>query len=202
MVVFDFISYVLLPALIFLARVADVTVATVKLMFVVNNARKAAAILGFFESLITIVALARIMQDASNIPAYVMYAGGFATGTYVGMWIEEKLAYGNVLVRIIDKHIPDELLRYLNEKQYRYSMVDANDQGGNTQVLFTVCKRSSLSSFLEILENIAPKALYTIEGVKKVSNEFLPETERATKPHLAKKLFLLGKRAKAAFYPG
>lgn len=199
---FDFISYVLLPALIFLARVADVTVATVKLMFVVNNARKAAAILGFFESLITIVALARIMQDASNLPAYVMYAGGFATGTYVGMWIEEKLAYGNVLVRIIGKHIPDELLSYLTENQYRYSMVDANDQGGNTLILFTVCKRSRLSEFLEILENIAPKALYTIEGVKKVSNEFLPETERAAKPHLAKKLFLLGKRAKAVFYPG
>jgi uncharacterized protein YebE (UPF0316 family) len=199
---FDFISYVLLPALIFLARVADVTVATVKLMFVVNNARKAAAILGFFESLITIVALARIMQDASNLPAYIMYAGGFATGTYVGMWIEEKLAYGNVLVRIISKHIPGELLTYLTENQYRYSMVDANEQEGNSQILFTVCQRSRLSAFLETLEQIAPKALYTIEGVKKVSNEFLPETEKSPKLNLARKLLLLGKRTKAAFYPG
>ncbi len=199
---FDFISYVLLPALIFIARVADVTVATVKLMFVVNNARKAAATLGFFESLITIVALARIMQDASNLPAYIMYAGGFATGTYVGMWIEEKLAYGNVLVRIISRHIPDELLNYLITNQYRYSMVDANDQGGNTQVLFTVCKRSRLSGFLETLENIAPQTLYTIEGVKKVSDELLPEMERSSRPKIVQKLLLLVERAKAALYPG
>lgn len=199
---FDFISYVLLPLLIFLARVADVTVATVKLMFVVNNSRKAAAILGFFESLITIVALARIMQDATNIFAYVMYAAGFATGTFVGMWIEEKLAYGNVLVRIIGKHIPEELFSYLINNKYRYSLVDANDQGGNTHVLFTVCKRNRLANFLEALENIAPQALYTIEGVKKVSNDFLPEAEQSAKPEWVNKLLHWGRRAKAALQPG
>ena len=74
MVSFDVISYVVLPGLIFLARVADVTVGTVKLMFVVNNAKRVAALLGFLESLIAIVALSRIMQDASNFMAYVMYA--------------------------------------------------------------------------------------------------------------------------------
>lgn len=198
---FDMISFVLLPALIFIARVADVTVATVKLMFVVNNARKAAAILGFFEALITIMALSRIMQDASNILAFVMYAAGFATGTYVGMWIEEKLAYGSVLVRIISKHTPHELLNYLVENRYRYSMVDANDSSGNTQVLFTVCKRSRLPAFLATLENIAPQALYTIEGVKQVSQDYLPEKEKSEKFHLAKWLLLLSKRTKAVVYP-
>ncbi|CAN5874858.1 DUF2179 domain-containing protein [soil metagenome] len=175
---FDFISYILLPALIFLARVADVTVATVKLMFVVNNARKKAAFLVFFEALITIMALSRIMQDASNILAFVMYAAGFATGTFVGMWIEEKMAYGSMLVRILCKDMPPELLHYLVQNKYRYSLVEANDQEGNTQVLFTVCKRSRLKVFLPALEQIAPQALYTIEGVKQVSQEFLPEKER------------------------
>lgn len=178
MIEFDIISYMLLPALIFLARVADVTVATVKLMFVVNNARKAAAILGFFEALITIMALSRIMQDANNMLAFVMYAAGFATGTYVGMWIEEKMAYGSVLVRIISKHIPYELLSYLAENQYRYSMVDANDQSGNTQVLLTLCKRSKLGTLLGNLETIAPQALYTIEGVKQVSHDLLPKQQK------------------------
>lgn len=200
MIEFDVTSYVLLPVLIFLARVADVTVATVKLMFVVNNVRKMAAILGFFEALITIMALSRIMQDASNILAFVMYAAGFATGTYVGMWIEEKLAYGSVLIRIISKNIPYELLSYLTENQYRYSMMDANDQSGNTQVLFAVCKRSKIGTFLTNLENTAPQALYTIEGVKQVSHDLLPNQNKAPAISLEKVISSWGRRTFAAFY--
>ena len=193
---FDVISYIVLPGLIFLARVADVTVATVKLMFVVNNAKRVAATLGFIESLITIVALSRIMQDASNFMAYVMYAAGFATGTFVGMRIEEKLAYGTVMVRVISRTISTELIDYLTRKQYRYSMVDANDHVGNTQVLFTVCKRSRLPEFQQTLEEVAPQALYTIEGVKKVSQDFLPVEQEAPKVDWAAYVRGTGKRAK------
>ncbi|MEQ9440583.1 MAG: DUF5698 domain-containing protein [Cyclobacteriaceae bacterium] len=201
---FDFTGYLLLPLLIFLARVSDVALATVKLMFVVNNARRWAAILGFFEALITILALSRIMQDASNIIAYVMYAAGFAAGTYMGMRIEERLAYGSVLIRIISKKIPDSLLEYLAQNQYRYSMVDANDQSGNSQILFTVCKRSRLQTFLSNLENIAPEALYTIEGMKQVSHDLLPahQKENST-PRLAILRAMIaswGKRTQTAFY--
>ncbi|MDF9796104.1 uncharacterized protein YebE (UPF0316 family) [Catalinimonas alkaloidigena] len=200
MIEFDFFDFVFLPLMIFIARVSDVTLATVKLMFVVNNARKFAAILGFFEALITILALSRIMQDASNMAAYVMYAAGFAAGTYIGMRIEEKLAYGSVVIRIISKKIPDTLLIHLSENRYRYSMVDANDQSGNTQILFTVCKRSKVSTFLRNLENIAPEALYTIEGVKQVSHDLLPEHQKTSKPNLSRMLSSWGKRTQAAFY--
>lgn len=194
---FDFISYVLLPGLIFVARVADVAVGTVKLMFVVNNAKRVAALLGFVESLITIVALSRIMQDASNWLAYVMYAAGFATGTFVGMSIEEKLAYGTVMVRVISRTISEELLDYLTRNQYRYSMVDANDHAGNTQVLFTVCKRSRLPEFQRTLEEVAPQALYTIEGVKKVSQDYLPVEEKTPQADWASFACLPRKKQKA-----
>lgn len=200
MIEFDFVNYILLPVLIFLARVADVTLATVKLMFVVNNARKIAAVLGFFEALITIVALSRIVQDASNLVAYTMYAAGFATGTYIGMRIEEKLAYGSVVVRIIGKRIPDALLEHLAENEYRYSMVDANDQSGNTQVLLTMCQRKELTKLLKNLEHIAPQALYTIEGVKQLSRELVPNKKPVTAPRLPKWCTGLSKRTQAAFH--
>ncbi len=199
---FDFFDFVFLPLMIFIARVSDVTLATVKLMFVVNNARRFAAILGFFEALITILALSRIMQDASNMAAYVMYAAGFSAGTYIGMRIEEKLAYGSVIIRIISKKIPDALLHHLSENQYRYSMVDANDQSGNTQILFTVCKRSRVGTFLKNLESIAPEALYTIEGVKQVSHDLLPEKQKkAPSLTLGRMITAWGKRTQAALYP-
>lgn len=200
MIEFDFINYILLPALIFIARVSDVTLATVKLMFVVNNARKIAAVLGFFEALITIVALSRIVQDASNSIAYIMYAAGFATGTYIGMLIEEKLAYGSVVVRIISKKIPETLLAHLAENRYHYSMMDANDQSGNTQVLFTVCKRKKLSALLASLEQLAPQALYTIEGVKQVSRDLIPEKQQVGGPYVPAWLSKLSKRTQTAFH--
>jgi uncharacterized protein YebE (UPF0316 family) len=203
---FDIISHLLLPMLIFLARVLDVTLATVKLMFVVNNARKFAAILGFFEALITILALSRIMADASNIASYVMYAAGFASGTYLGMRIEERLAYGNVLIRIISKQIPASLLDYLLKNDYRYSLVDANDSSGNTQVMFTICKRSKLRKFLENLQVIAPHAVYTIEGVKAVSEDLLPvqrkENSHLSVPWLRAMLVSWGKRTQSMLYRG
>lgn len=198
---FDFISYVLLPFLIFLARAADVTLATVKLMFIVNNAKRLAMLLGFFEALITILALSRIMQDASNLAAYVMYAAGFAAGTYLGMRIEEKLAYGSVVVRIIGKQIPDALLQYLSDNQYNYSKVDASDISGNTQVLFTVCKRRKVRDLLHALEQIAPEALYTTEAVNQASRELLPQSQRTSSGfHLGDMLSSWGKRAQASFY--
>lgn len=199
---FDIISYILLPALIFLARLADVTVATVKLMFVVNNARKMAAILGFFEALITITALSRIIQDANNLPAFVMYAAGFASGTYVGMWIEQKLAYGSVLVRIISKDLPEELFQYLAEHKYRFSLVDAYDELGNTRVLFTVCKRSSAGALISHLESVAPHAFYTVEGVKQASHDLLPASQTAPRMNLARVLDSWGRKTYAAFYRG
>lgn len=197
---FDIISYILLPALIFLARLADVTVATVKLMFVVNNVRKMAAILGFFEALITIMALSRIIQDANNLPAFVMYAAGFASGTYVGMWIEQKMAYGNVLIRIISKDMPEELFQYMAEHRYRFSLVDAYDELGNTRVLFTVCKRSNAGALLAHLERVAPDAYYTVEGVKQASHDLLPQSQEAPRITLGDMLATWGKRTQAAFY--
>jgi uncharacterized protein YebE (UPF0316 family) len=199
MITFDFISYVLLPFLIFLARAADVTLATVKLMFIVNNAKRLAMVLGFFEALITILALSRIMQDASNLVAYIMYAAGFAAGTYLGMRIEEKLAYGSVVIRVISKQIPDALLTYLSDKQYNYSKVDASNQAGNTQVLFTVCKRRKVREFVQALEQLAPEVLYTTEAVNQASSELLPQPQRATFS-LGGMLTAWGKRTQASLY--
>ena len=197
---FDIISYILFPILIFLARLADVTVATVKLMFVVNNARKMAAILGFFEALITITALSRIIQDANNLPAFVMYAAGFASGTYVGMWIEQKMAYGSVLVRIISKDMPEALFQYLANHKYRFSLVDGYDESGNTRVLFTVCKRSSAGALLSHLKSVAPHAFYTVEGVKQASHDLLPQPQKAPRINLGGVLAAWGRRTQASFY--
>ncbi|MFT4739855.1 MAG: hypothetical protein ACI9L9_000630, partial [Marivirga sp.] len=99
------------------------------------------------------------------------YASGFAMGTYVGMWIEEKLALGSVVVRVITAKPAPELVAYLNERKFRYSSIDAEGNEGKVNIIFTVVKREVLRELIPTIKMYNPKAFFTIEGVKKVSDE-------------------------------
>ncbi|MCK5000444.1 MAG: hypothetical protein KAS23_12960, partial [Anaerohalosphaera sp.] len=95
----DVYGWFVLPLLIFLARVVDVSMGTVRIVFVSRGFKFLAPVMGFFEVLIWILAISQIMQNLNNPACYVAYAGGFAMGNFVGMWIAEKLTLGVVLVR-------------------------------------------------------------------------------------------------------
>ena len=85
-------SYILLPQMIFLARIADVSLGTIRIIFVSKGMKRIAPLIGFFEILIWLLAISRIFQDLDNWIAYIAYAGGFAAGNYFGMLLEERLA--------------------------------------------------------------------------------------------------------------
>ena len=133
--VFD---YVIMPILIFFARVGDVSLNTLRVMFVLNGKKNVAPILGFFEAFIWLLAIGQIIQNIDNPISYMAYAGGFAAGTYVGMTIEEKLAIGRVLVRVITVEPMPELIDFMKERNYRFTNVGAEGRYGKVNLLFTV----------------------------------------------------------------
>ena len=90
----EIFTFIILPILIFIARVCDVSIGTMRIIFISRGAKILAPLLGFFEILIWLVAIGKVMQNLDNIACYVAYAGGFATGNFVGIRIEEKLAMG------------------------------------------------------------------------------------------------------------
>lgn len=169
----ELFNYLILPLLIFLARVADVSIATIRVIFVMTGKRRIAPILGFFEALIWLLAIGQIFQNIDNWLSYIAYAGGFATGTYVGMYIEEKLALGRVVVRVITAKPADDLVDYLREKDYRFSSLDAIGKDGKVNVIFMVVKRDVLPELIPAIKAFNPNAFYSVEGVKKVSDEEL-----------------------------
>ncbi len=171
-------SYVVLPFLIFLARVTDVSLSTIRVMFIMSGTKKWAPVLGFFESLIWLLAIGQIMQNISNVYSYLAYAVGYATGTFVGMCIEEKIAMGKVVVRVITRAPVSDLIIWLNDNHYRYSNVQAEENQGDANVLFTVVKRSKLEDLLKAVRYFHPEAFYTVEGVKRVSDDDLPIDKR------------------------
>lgn len=166
-------AYVILPLLIFLARVADVSIATIRVIFVMSGKKKVAPILGFFEALIWLLAIGQIIQNIDSAVSYLAYAGGFATGTFVGMYIEEKMALGRVVVRVITAKPADELIEYIKARDYRFSSLDAIGKDGKVNVLFMVVKREVLNDLIPAINSFNPNAFYSVEGVKKVSDEEL-----------------------------
>jgi uncharacterized protein YebE (UPF0316 family) len=166
-------NYLIMPLLIFCARVMDVSINTLRIMFVMNGKKKIAPILGFFESLIWLLAIGQIFQNINNPMSYVAYAGGFAMGTFVGMTIEEKLALGRVLVRVITPEPMPALIEYMKERNYRFTSVGAEGRYGKVNLLFTVMKRDDLTDFIGKIKSINDKAFYTIESVKRISEDDL-----------------------------
>jgi uncharacterized protein YebE (UPF0316 family) len=162
-------SYLLLPLLIFLARITDVSINTIRIIYVLGGRKVTATLLGFFESFIWLMAIRQIFEHLDNWVCYIAYPGGFAMGILVGMMIEERIAYGKVIVRIITRKDVNELLTYLTQNQFRYTRVNTEGIDGPENLVFTVLPRENLERLLEEMKAIVPTAFYTVEKVNRAS---------------------------------
>lgn len=162
-------SYVVLPLLIFLARICDVSINTIRIIYVLGGRRMMATFLGFFESFVWLMAISQIFEHLDNWVCYVAYPGGFATGIFVGMIIEERIAYGKVIVRIITRKDISALLAFLNDAHHRYTHVNAIGPDGHENLVFTVLEREKLEDLLDTLKEILPTAFYTVEKVNRAA---------------------------------
>lgn len=165
----DMFRYVILPLLIFTARVCDVSLSTIRIIFVMNGKRNIAPILGFFEAFIWLLAVGQIISQVDNIFAYLAYAGGFATGTFVGMYLEERLAVGMAVLRLITKEVNEGMLEFLHTNQFSYSLVDGVGRSGKVNVVFFVVKRENLERLIDGINEHHPNAFYTIENIRQVN---------------------------------
>lgn len=172
-------SYIILPIFIFISRILDVSINTVRIIFVMSGRKWVSSILGFFESIIWLLAIGQIFQNVDNIVSYIAYPLGFAFGIYVGMVIEEKLALGKVVVRIINNGGFNELIPYLNKKALRHTILRGESMEKPEFVLFCVIKRDELGRLIDEIKAQVPNSFYTVESVKKASEAgFLPEESR------------------------
>jgi uncharacterized protein YebE (UPF0316 family) len=162
-------SFLLLPLLIFFARILDVSINTVRIIYVLGGRKFTSTLLGFFESFIWLMAIRQIFEHLDNWMCYVAYPAGFAAGIFVGMIIEEKIAYGKVIVRIITRKDVHTLLAYLNKEYFRYTYVKAEGPDGLENLVFTVLQREKLEALLETLKVILPTAFYTVEKVNRAA---------------------------------
>ncbi len=167
-------TFVILPLLIFLARICDVTIGTLRIVMVAKGQKLWAPVMGFFEVLIWIVTMSKVVQNLDNWLCYIGYAGGFATGNLVGLLLEEKLAMGIVKIQIITRKDASLLIDALKEARYGITHHPASGGTENVSIIYSIVKRSEIHKVEEIIRNYNPKAFYSIEDVKFVSQGIFP----------------------------
>ncbi|MCA6364492.1 MAG: DUF2179 domain-containing protein [Bacteroidetes bacterium] len=183
----DLFNWVVIPLLIFIARLGDVTLATLRNIFISKGFRRIVPFVGFFEVLIWLIAMKQVMSKADNLASYLAWAFGFACGTYVGMRIEERLALGTQVIRIITNQLSQELIEALREANHGITVVDAEGAKGPVKMIFTVVKRTSVPDVIAILEKHQPNAFFSVEDVRNAQHGVFRSSER--KLNLVRTLF-------------
>jgi uncharacterized protein YebE (UPF0316 family) len=167
---FNWYMWVGLPILIFLARVCDVTLGTLRIIFLSRGKQKIAPILGFFEVLIWIAIIGQLVQNIHSVPAYFGYAAGFAAGNYLGLWLEQKLALGTFIIRTIVSNGDNLMEQEIHNAGFGVTRVDGVGSSGPVKIVYTIVRQSNINQVLEIIHKHHPTAFVSIEEVR--SSEF------------------------------
>jgi len=160
-----YFDFLILPLFIFCLRICDVTLDTMRIIFMTKGFKRLAPIIGFFEILIWIVAITRIMQNLNSWVCYVAYAGGFATGNYVGMLLDEKLAIGHELIRVITRLDSGDLADSLRNAGFGVTAVKASGMQGEVGILFVIVNRKNQKQAIGIIQQYNPSAFFTVENI-------------------------------------
>ena len=163
---FDYYNWIVLPLIIFGSRIGDVTLGTIRHVMTSRGHKNISPFLGFFEVLIWIVVVSQIMKQANNFACYIAWAGGFAMGNYIGLLIEERIALGLQIIRIITHEECSGLITQLQQADHGTTVVDAYGAKGPVKIILTVVKRKNIEPIIKIIQRHNPDAFYSIEDVK------------------------------------
>lgn len=166
------------PLLIFFARLFDVSLSTVRILFISRGLRALAPVVGFFEILIWLVAISTALQHLDHPINYFAYAAGFAAGTWAGMLFENKLAIGLVAVRIITREDATGLIEALREQDFGVTRVAARGLHGRVRLIFTIAKRKNLGVLMDIIRREHPKAFVSVSDVRSAEEGYLAPGHR------------------------
>ncbi|MFW5781218.1 MAG: DUF2179 domain-containing protein [Bacteroidota bacterium] len=181
----DIFNYLILPLLIFIARVSDVSLGTLRIIFVSKGNKLMAPLLGFFEVLIWIIAISRILQHLNNPLYYIAYAAGFSAGNYIGLLIEAKLALGEMIIRIITPRKSDEIMHNLHEAGFGTTIIQGGGSMGKVNIIYSVVHRNDLKKAEEAIQKGSADAFYSIEDIKVVNRGIFPTKNKVVdKMHL------------------
>lgn len=166
------------PILIFLLRIGDVSLATLRILLSMRNVRGLIPIIGFVEVLIWIFAVGSAIRNLESIWHLLGYAGGFSAGSLVGLWFEEKLAFGFAIVRVMSKHGGVEVAEALREQGFGVTEYSGHGRDGTVEVIDTVVKRRRIKEVLHEVDRWDPEAFVMVEEPRAIRRGWLQDRPR------------------------
>jgi uncharacterized protein YebE (UPF0316 family) len=164
----------LLPLFIFLAEMCVVTLCTMRTIFVARGHKLLAPLLGFFEVSIWLFAISAVMKNLSDWSCSGAFAGGFTLGNFLGILLEEKLAMGSVVLRVITHKEPSELVAGLRASGYGVTLVDGKGSSGPVRIVLCVLRRKDLERVLALARRFDPKVFYSVDDLHAAAEGVAP----------------------------
>ena len=158
--------------LIFGLRVTDMTIDTLRVLFVMRGHKLLAWILGFFQALVFVTAITFVLRDLSNPLNIVGYAAGFATGVVIGMTIEQRLAIGHVHMRVISPSRGTGIAEKLRREGYAVTEIPARGKDGMVTMLNCSIKRKDTARIRAMVNEVDPEAFITSEDIRPIRRGF------------------------------
>ena len=175
-------TFGLLPLLIFLSRLADVSLDTMRIIFLNRGNKIVAPLLGFVQVTIWLVAISQVMSNLTNPLCYFAYSAGFAAGNFVGLLIEERVAAGFLTLRIITPESVTHLCTELRGLGHGVTTLVGQGAAGPVNLLFVVLRRKHLSQAVGLVKAHAPQAFYSTEEIRTTSGGTVALAPRRWRP--------------------
>ena len=169
--------YIILPFMIFVARICDVSLGTLRIIFVSKGYKSLAPVLGFFEVLLWVIVIGQLLNSFSNWVCFFAYAAGFAAGSFIGMKIEERIAIGTMLVRITISKDAHELVNILSQNGFGVTLIEGEGAKGKVNIIQSVVSRKSIKDIQKVLNDYDQNLFYSIEDVRSVAKGVFPTSQ-------------------------
>jgi uncharacterized protein YebE (UPF0316 family) len=154
--------------LVFIARVADVSLATIRTLMLMRGQKLLAGAIGFVEILIYITALRYIFNTLTDWTSLISYALGFSVGNFVGVWIEEKLAMGFFVMRVITQRDAQDFAQHLREQGFGVTLFPCQGKEGCYHLLNIVLERRRLKKLERLILSWDARAFITVSDARAI----------------------------------
>jgi len=159
--------------MIFALRVTSVSMGTVRTLMIVRGRKFTAALIGFFEVLIFVLAISKVIREVGNLWNVLGYCSGFAVGTIVGMALEDKLALGFSMVRIISKGKWLEIMQALRREGFGATQVIGEGKDGPVGIIYSMVRRKQVPEVIKLCEQLDQQVFITVEEARRVYRGYL-----------------------------
>lgn len=161
--------------LVFLARVLDVSLGTIRTISIIQGRTVLAFFLGFIEISVWIGVISAVIGKVQANPVLgVFYALGFATGNVVGITIERRLAMGSIVIKIMARESAGELASTIRKMGFGVTEFQGTGMTGTVTELYIVCARKQFSGIMKEVRKIDPDAFFVTEAVGTLGSGKIP----------------------------